>query len=309
MSPTKNCQFCQSPNLELEFSCFKKNQEFFLIKCKSCNFVRAFPEISKKALSKLYQQSYGYEYMFSGQVSKRDEEDIRLIESHLGKFSRRESLLDVGCGTGIFTNLAEQQGFRALGLDWSVAAIGHGRKNFGANLHCQDFLEFSTNRRFDVITIRHFIEHVFHPELYLQKARKVLRPGGMLFIETPNYQSLASKLGRQYWQWMTPPIHVSFFSPDSFRRILEQAGFEIIEIRTRRGGASSLLFAMLFILLGKLGLIRHIRANNYLASRPKREEKMLELIDLIGILFSPLEDILNRSGMGSEVVVMAKKYE
>jgi SAM-dependent methyltransferase len=78
---------------------------------------------------------------------------------------------------------------------------------------------------YDVITLSHVIEHVHDPSALLRAIYRMLRPGGLLWLETPNLDSLGhARFGRN-WRGLEPPRHLLLFSVDSLKFALAQAGF------------------------------------------------------------------------------------
>jgi SAM-dependent methyltransferase len=76
---------------------------------------------------------------------------------------------------------------------------------------------------FDVVTAIEMLEHTLDPVAELRRMRRLLRPGGLLFLTTGNARPYADRLSR--WRYVLPEIHVSFFEPRTLERALEDAGF------------------------------------------------------------------------------------
>lgn len=134
-------------------------------------------------------------------------------------------LLDVGCGNGEFLQLAIEMGWRAEGIDFDMQAVGAARAS-SLNVVCgciEDFKEKSG--QFDVITVSHVIEHVHDPASLLVQVHRLLKPDGMLWIETPNIDSFgARKFGRN-WRGIEPPRHLQLFNIKSLGFLLKSIGF------------------------------------------------------------------------------------
>jgi SAM-dependent methyltransferase len=139
-------------------------------------------------------------------------------------------LLDVGCATGDFLLLLAAQGWHVAGNDLSTAAIEQARRRFAAHQHADlrsgslAAAQFAT-ASFDVVTIWHTIEHVPDPRNTLREAWRVLRPGGILLIQTPAWLSLESRLWGPYWSGYDCPRHFYLFSRRTLSDLLQQTGF------------------------------------------------------------------------------------
>jgi 2-polyprenyl-3-methyl-5-hydroxy-6-metoxy-1,4-benzoquinol methylase len=138
-------------------------------------------------------------------------------------------LLDVGCGDGQFLHQMAKEGWQGTGIDFDGAAIETGRKKYGLNLGVGDFqtADFDIDD-FDAVTMSHVIEHVPDPVAFLDKCRRVLRPGGRLVLSTPNARSLGHKRFRQSWRGLEPPRHLNIFTPNLLGECASRAGLAVV---------------------------------------------------------------------------------
>lgn len=141
--------------------------------------------------------------------------------------SIQPSLLDVGCSIGATVTAAKQRGWDAHGADVSQSAIDFCHR---LELNCRwydgGFLPYP-NQSFDVVTSWHVIEHVDDVTKTLQDWFRVLRPGGILMLETPHAQCWKARmLGARYAKFW-PPEHVYTFTPHTIAPFLQRVGFEV----------------------------------------------------------------------------------
>lgn len=142
-------------------------------------------------------------------------------------------LLDVGCGNGGFLALAKQGGWQVEGVDFDADAVKTARAR-GLNVrHGGIEILVDCEASFDVITICHVIEHVYDPVGTLRQLHALLKPGGMLWLETPNLASLGSRRFGSDWRGLEPPRHLVLFNPSSLRQALATAGFHSLRQRWR----------------------------------------------------------------------------
>lgn len=145
----------------------------------------------------------------------------------------RNRLLDVGCGNGEFLLRARSQGWEVHGLDFDAEALSHARRSgIEVRLGNASPEQFPENH-FDAITCHQVIEHVHDVHLFARTLHRWLRPGGSLWIGTPN---IAAKLHRQFrenWYPLHPPQHLVIFSCHSLRNLLLGAGFLDINLLPR----------------------------------------------------------------------------
>jgi hypothetical protein len=75
------------------------------------------------------------------------------------------------------------------------------------------------------------IEHVFEPRAMVRRARELLAPGGSLYIQTPNSDSVVARLMRSAWWPLAPIEHIYLFGARAIRLLLQQEQFRDVEVR------------------------------------------------------------------------------
>ena len=136
-------------------------------------------------------------------------------------------LLDVGAAYGFFVHLAGKAGFEASGLEPAADCADFARRELGADLITGriETAELPAGS-FDVITMFDVIEHFEDPRLALQKAARLLSPGGVLIVETGDTQALLARISGHRWYFFDPPQHLVFFSQENLTRLASDVGFE-----------------------------------------------------------------------------------
>jgi SAM-dependent methyltransferase len=139
-------------------------------------------------------------------------------------------VLDVGSGDGKFldTIKAILPGTETVGLDTSAEALQRA-KDHGHETICGDLTEVEIESgSFDAIISLHVIEHVARPDVFLKACARLLRPDGVILIETPTidtppFRALRSGL----WGGYHAPRHWHLFGRESFARLAENAGLAV----------------------------------------------------------------------------------
>lgn len=134
--------------------------------------------------------------------------------------------LDVGFGNGALLTTAEEYGYEVLGLDLREPAVRLLRE-FGFEARCAELAQLRTDRPFDVISLADVLEHMPFPKETLGHARRLLGPGGILFVSTPNLDSFLWKAldhTRQnpYWAELE---HFHIFGRRRLYALLAECGF------------------------------------------------------------------------------------
>ena len=151
-------------------------------------------------------------------------------------------LLDIGCGNGGFLVLATEMGWVSEGLDFDPAAVQVARAR-GVDARCGGIqLLAAESEEYDVITISHVIEHLHDPIEMLHSIKRLLKPGGRLWIETPNISSFGHSWFGKHWRGLEAPRHLVLFSPNSLRYALQAAGFNSVR-QEWRGLSGANIFA------------------------------------------------------------------
>lgn len=306
-----NCPICNLNNSQFLFNVDRFGKTYLVVKCRNCDLIYVNPQPTPKELNEYYSQNYDYRYMWRQEESLKDRSDVLMIT----KFKpQKGTFLDVGCGSGLFLLAARRMGFAVKGVDLSKKAIAYGRTKFHLNLTRRSFLKLNKRKKFDVITMKHFLEHVTDPLIYIIKSKKLLRNDGLLFLEVPNIDSFPAKICGRAWQWMTPPAHLFFFSPKTIKMLLNEGGFKVIRKETRRGDASSLLISIFIALIFRLGLWDSLKRKTKMKFKKSdnlknKVSKITSLFSRLNFILFPLECVLNKISQGPEMVICAKKNE
>jgi SAM-dependent methyltransferase len=134
-------------------------------------------------------------------------------------------LLEVGCGSGATLESMNELGWQAEGIDFDPAAVEKARRK-GLTVHLGTLTEKKLpGNTFDAIAARHFIEHVPDPIETLRECRRLLKPGGLLVLITPNARSWGHRLFLADWRGLEPPRHLHIFTRSSLTTACALAGF------------------------------------------------------------------------------------
>lgn len=166
----------------------------------------------------------------------RDNLDLPLAETLKVFMHERalESVLDVGCGTGLLVKFLSTSGFRAVGCDIEDEAIKAAK-----NLNNIDLVKASAinlpfpNNSFDCITSISVVEHLRPQEVkkFIKESKRILKPGGFIFIVTPNFATPLRLLKGKQWFGYSDPTHINFYTRSSLARVLKNYGFTNLQTR------------------------------------------------------------------------------
>jgi SAM-dependent methyltransferase len=136
--------------------------------------------------------------------------------------------LDVGCGSGTFLAILGTLGWAATGVEPDEDAALAGRKRYGIEVHIGELASVELPAAsFDHVRLNHVLEHLLDPLGDLKRIAWLLRPGGTLYLETPNADARhAATMGEDWIGW-DAPRHVQLFNNKTARRALLEAGLEV----------------------------------------------------------------------------------
>lgn len=210
-----------------------------VVRCAVCGFVYVNPRPAVDEYSGLYVDYLPTKmedpYAWKKYMRLVFRETAGRIEAILGKKGR---CLDIGCGFGFFVEEMKNRGWDAYGMDISPTAVDFARSiGIDARMGTIEKSDFKKGS-FDAITMFYVLEHLTDPLDSLRRVRSLLKPGGVLAIRVPHTTPIVRildmfKIKNNLYD---PPFHLSDFSPESAKRILEKAGFT--GIRQTIGGAT-----------------------------------------------------------------------
>lgn len=235
-----NCPLCGKKNFK---DLFYKD-EMKVVECQICGLIFTNPQLDQKELTAHYDKSYYYSpkkdpsdrsrYLDYNQryLKGKEKERFRNIFKKISiLYPEKGKLLDVGTATGFFVKEALQQGWQAEGVEISRWAADWGRKNLKVKISngTMKQAEFKPNT-FDVVTLLDIMEHVKNPQIELTESSRILKKGGILYIETINFDNWITRylVGQKYVH-MVPKFHLYYFGRRQLHQFLHKAGFKVID--------------------------------------------------------------------------------
>jgi len=211
---------------------------------------------------------------------------------------RRGKLLDVGCGTGAFLAHMHRLGWDVSGVESDPKAAMTARSVLKSDdIHMGQVEDIAFEKEsFDAVTMGHVIEHLLDPMKTLRSCYRILKPGGLLVIVTPNSASLGRRRFKELWRGWEPPRHIHIFNTKSLARMAVKAGYRVRTIMTPSGGTYAIWLLTLI--------------NKEKTLHPGRDVPAPTLMMRIqSAFFWVLEDALSRLGMecGEEVLLIAER--
>jgi len=241
------CDVCGSKEFNFRF----KIRHFRIISCTRCGFIFLNPAPERTPIE-IYQEGYftgveygrdsynveGWNYFDPSHLEEGFQHAAQAL-SRIEHFVSSGKVLDVGCGPGIFLSQAARRGWQVYGFDASGFAVRYAREKMGlANIRQLDVEEMDYGTQtFEAITMFHVIEHVLRPRKLIANCVKHLRPGGVLFIETPDIGTVRARKDGRHWRYIKIPEHLNYFSHGTLTMLLRQVG--LVPVKTFRAVEST----------------------------------------------------------------------
>lgn len=222
-----------------DFEYHTTHEELDFLQCRSCRLI--FPKgiPVEAALPVIYPPNY---YAFS-----ETENPNRVVMAVRAWMAKRKGstyrsmvpapdaeVVDIGCGDGRLLDILKAScpsGWNYHGVDWSDQAIERvRRKGYDGRSGDVSRLDLSDwDGKFDLALMHQLIEHVRDPRELLAKVRRLLKPGGVLSVETPDIDAWDFRLlSRRYWAGYHIPRHFYIFDKKNFSELAREVGFEVI---------------------------------------------------------------------------------
>ena len=220
-------------------------------RCAGCGFRQVRPRPRAADLAALYGEVYFDPATASGfrdyaAQRQRYEREAYFLARTLRRMRRRGRILEVGCGLGFLLDaLARATDWEVAGVELSAFGARYARERFGLTVR-RGTLEQARlpPAGFDFVIQKDLLEHVSHPRRHLEETWRVMRPGGRLWLITPNgeadvrpLRAAAAGLGTDALPVLDQG-HLSFFTKRQLLRLATGAGFRCVRLRAigaRRG--------------------------------------------------------------------------
>ena len=273
-------------------------------RCSRCGLEQIDPPPSHEELKHLYESYYnfgGREKKLYGRVRKwffrsGAHRLWAAIDGDICFYTRTGSgrLLDLGCNEGRGLRIYSDNGYEVEGLELNEEAAAVAREG-GFAVHTGLLETLHPSTLFDVVVLSNVLEHSLNPIQMLRDVRRVLRPGGQVWISCPNSRSGFRSLFGRYWINWHAPFHIVHFSRDTLAKLLREEGFTGIKLRevTPSLWVASSIIVRLFASKGK-------------PTRQLRNPFLLFGLMLVSrLVLCPVLYLCNRRGRGDCLVASA----
>ncbi|MFQ5449554.1 MAG: class I SAM-dependent methyltransferase [Nitrospinaceae bacterium] len=216
-----------------------------VVRCDVCGLQFVNPMPDQEYLNEMYQRDSqpgesGIPYFLNYTQERRDRAHSynKLYVSRLKRMEKycpeKGNLLEIGCAGGFFLKAAEKRGWNPHGIEIVPEFVRFAREELLLPNVREIPLEDKSydGHFFDAVVLWDLIEHLRHPLHYLREINRILRPGGLLVLWTPNVRNAA--LLKEKWYGYKPHHHLYFFSLDSLSQMFGLSGYRILYKNTNK---------------------------------------------------------------------------
>lgn len=212
-------------------------EEFELLYNSEFDLLQTHPQPSLENISKYYESENYIShtdsaknfvdklYQFVKKITLKNK--LQLIK----KVSKKGTeLLDVGCGTGDFLEICEKNNWKVTGVEPNKKALKKGKQKLKKALFYSDLSEIK-NKKFDVITLWHVLEHVPNVSLYIKNLKQFLNKNGVLIVAVPNFKSYDATYYKKFWAAYDVPRHLWHFSKKAIKELFLKENMQVVKIK------------------------------------------------------------------------------
>lgn len=212
-------------------------EEFQLVYNQSLEMLETFPQPEEDKLP-VYYKSDDY---ISHTDSKRNlfekvyhlvrnialKRKLKLINS---VSTETKNLLDIGCGTGDFLQVAQNNNWNVTGIEPNEKARALANTKISNQvLNASELINLKKNS-FDIITLWHVLEHLPNIEDQISVLKKLLKHNGTIIIAVPNHKSFDASYYKTFWAAYDVPRHLWHFSKTAIKKLFKKEQMDLIKI-------------------------------------------------------------------------------
>jgi 2-polyprenyl-3-methyl-5-hydroxy-6-metoxy-1,4-benzoquinol methylase len=211
---------------------------FQLVRCHTCNLVYLNPRPDKQESAAYYPPEYQADMRkvlqeaWANPITRKGLEMVR--RRRTPRCSHKGKLLEIGAASGIYLQGQRELGWDVEGIEIDQESAEYARQKYGLTIHtgdAEEILPEMPEGTFDAVAMWHVLEHLHHPLQILREICRVLKPGGLLIVEAPNYGSPLVTLFGRYWFPLEIPRHLYHFTPQTLQAMFSRAGLVSFQVK------------------------------------------------------------------------------
>jgi len=217
------CNLCRSQRNRP----FTRRDGMQVVQCVGCGLVYVNPRLDAESIHEHYNSGQSSRIQYYRDVEVADRRSFaEILDAAEALVPARGALLDIGPNIGTCLLLARDRGWQAQGIEINAEAARYCREERGLDV-MTGTLEPGTypESRFDAVLMGDVIEHLADPLEMMRTVARILKPGGVVLVSTPDIAGWAGRLLQ-----VKPVEHIYYFNPTTISALLGKAGLEVVRI-------------------------------------------------------------------------------
>lgn len=231
----RNCPICESEKHKLILN----KDSLDIVECLDCSIIYVNTIFDEEKYNDIYRSKDYQEIIKNlGEESheyRRKRFGVERVEQleKLCSDSKGKRLLEIGCSTGFVIEEAASRGWDTIGIELNPSAAQFA-KNKKLEIFEQPYEDISFDKKFNAIAMYDVLEHLVDPKSILERAYNDLEDDGVISLYVPNWNAASRQLlGEENAHYIWPTHHLTYFTPETLKMLLEKTGFKIIEWETQ----------------------------------------------------------------------------
>jgi len=238
------CPICKSKNFTVMYEFSKSSPHVNsivpcqIVACRRCSLLYKV-KLNSCEISEYYIDGFDEHEYFKNLDSsiKVTREIVNSIKDYL---KEKKTLIDLGCGQGIFIEAANNEGLQAAGVELNLKLAAEARNRTGSQIINGDVCEIDKiGCKYDIVSMLDLIEHLEDPISLLRSVHRILNNEGYLIVYTPNHKSLIVQVAKclhktfcidKFIDPIFNDVHMVYFDKKTLKMALERSGFEIHKV-------------------------------------------------------------------------------
>lgn len=223
------CPLCNSKDFKNVAFDNVLGKDFSVLECNSCSLLRTYPQIKPEEFEKYYTEDYLPYVQEKGIFKVINKQLFRIQSRSFRNLKKGSTILEVGCSYGNFLSYIKAKGYNVYGIEPGENAAQRAREA-GLDVETVSLEDYQTDKKFDLIIMRHVLEHLADPVTSLKKMSGFLNDNGRIYCILPNSNAVDRKIFKNDWYAWQIPFHFFHYNNKTIRLLAEKSGIGVLSV-------------------------------------------------------------------------------